>query len=70
MRHNQPPTLGSLLMSDSNKSKSFQRLLQDYFPRDAVQVMEDVRSAREEPLAIGSAEADRLLASLAAPTPR
>jgi hypothetical protein len=51
---------------DAAAGQSLQEFLSEYFPNDAVQVLEEVRGSRTEINKIDKAEADLLLGSLSA----
>ena len=54
------------MTSDDSTVQAFQEMLLQYFPLDAVQVLEDVRVSRSQSPQIGDLEADLLLGSLSA----
>ncbi|MEU1970941.1 hypothetical protein ABZ477_04760 [Microbacterium sp. NPDC019599] len=49
---------------DKVQGQVFQELVNEYFPRDAVQVLEDVRVARQHVTPIADQETNLLLGSL------
>ncbi len=51
-------------MGEHTQDQLFESLLSEYFPRDAVQVMEDVRSARDQRPQNSGTEADALVSAL------
>jgi hypothetical protein len=54
--------------SDKVRDQSFLDLVNEYFPRDAVQVMEDIRVAHHQLLPGADLEANLLLGSLSGRT--
>lgn len=55
---------------DQAHNQSFLNIVNEYFPRDAVQVIEDVRTARDHSTLIRESEASHLIASLCGATVR
>lgn len=54
------------MKDDHGLDRSLEALVTRYFPRDAVQVLEDVRAAGHQAVTIADAEANVLLGALVA----